>query len=50
MLRGAAGKFRECPEMPRNKGEQTATRRDMKTICMQSHFYNLSLKIIGLDW
>jgi hypothetical protein len=28
--RGVAGKFRESPEMPGNKREQTATRRNMK--------------------
>jgi hypothetical protein len=28
--RGFAGRFLECPEMPGNKREQNATRRDMK--------------------
>jgi hypothetical protein len=50
MLRGVAEKFRECLEMTGNKGEQTATRRDIKRVCLQNRSYNLSWNIIALEW
>jgi hypothetical protein len=31
MLRGVAARFRKCPEIAGNKGEQTATCCDMKS-------------------
>jgi len=43
MSRVFAGSFQESPEMPGNKREQIATRRDMKTATREVAEIELSL-------